>query len=72
MARSGDGIVLTQHKYALELILRLAYWVKPSKNPMEVNLTLTSVAYDDFVNKNYVDISLSNATFYKKVAFISL
>lgn len=72
MARSGDGIVLTQHKYALELILRLAYWVKPSKNPMEVNLTLTSVAYDDFVNKNYDDISLSNATFYKKVAFISL
>uniref|UniRef100_A0A3Q7JXP4 Reverse transcriptase Ty1/copia-type domain-containing protein n=1 Tax=Solanum lycopersicum TaxID=4081 RepID=A0A3Q7JXP4_SOLLC len=50
--RSQKGIVMSQRKYALELISELGLsGTKPVNTPLETNLKLTSVDYDDFITK---------------------
>uniref|UniRef100_A0A3Q7IWU7 SUI1 domain-containing protein n=1 Tax=Solanum lycopersicum TaxID=4081 RepID=A0A3Q7IWU7_SOLLC len=47
IARSHEGIVLCQRKYALELISEAGLsGAKPANTPLETNLKLTSVVYD--------------------------
>ena len=51
-ARSQKGIVMSQRKYALELISELGLsGTKPVNTPLETNLKLTSNDYDDFITK---------------------
>ncbi|XP_055814453.1 uncharacterized mitochondrial protein AtMg00810-like [Solanum dulcamara] len=50
-ARSEKGIVMSQSKYALELISDLGLsGTKPFSTPLETNLKLTSTEYDAFLN----------------------
>ncbi|XP_019253981.1 PREDICTED: uncharacterized protein LOC109232684 [Nicotiana attenuata] len=50
VARSKDGIIMSQRKYALELISEMGLaGAKPAGTPLESNLKLTSVEYDTAV-----------------------
>ncbi|XP_075074776.1 uncharacterized protein LOC142162331 [Nicotiana tabacum] len=50
-ARSAKGIVMSQRKYALELIAEMGLsGAKPTSTPLETNVKLTSADYDEFVN----------------------
>lgn len=53
VARSQKGIVMSQRKYALELISELGLsGTKPVSTPLETNLKLTSVDYDVFITND--------------------
>lgn len=63
-----EGIVLTQIKYAIELIFKVGLLrAKPSKTPMEVNISLTSVAYDESLKSIKDDVVLSDAIVYRRI-----
>ena len=70
--RSQKGIVMSQRKYALELISELGLsGTKPVYTPLETNLKLTSVDYDDFITKEAgstsEDIFLVDPTQYQRL-----
>ncbi|KAG8495046.1 hypothetical protein CXB51_012729 [Gossypium anomalum] len=51
IARSNSGIVLSQRKYALELISDAGFGeAKPASTPLEQNKRFTTVEYDDLVD----------------------
>nr|XP_033512826.1 uncharacterized mitochondrial protein AtMg00810-like isoform X1 [Nicotiana tomentosiformis] len=51
-SRSKEGILMNQRKYALELVSELGLaGGKPVATPLEFNHKLTSVAFDEFMNK---------------------
>ncbi|XP_060179766.1 uncharacterized mitochondrial protein AtMg00810-like [Lycium barbarum] len=51
-ARSKDGIVMSQRKYALELISEMGLnGAKPVQAPLDFNLRLTSIGYDTNVKE---------------------
>ncbi|KAG8479730.1 hypothetical protein CXB51_029255 [Gossypium anomalum] len=51
IARSNRGIVLSQKKYALELIADAGFReAKPASTPLEKNKRFTTAEYDDFVD----------------------
>ncbi|XP_070007778.1 uncharacterized mitochondrial protein AtMg00810-like [Nicotiana sylvestris] len=55
-ARSREGIIMNQRKYALELIADLGLGgAKPANAPLEHNQNLTSSNYDIFINTQSTD-----------------
>lgn len=51
--RSRKGIIMSQRKYALELISELGLsGTKPFSTPLETNLKLTSTNYEAFINNS--------------------
>lgn len=54
-ARSKEGIVMNQMKYALELITEMGLGgAKPAGSPLEPNQKLTSADYDAFINNQSI------------------
>lgn len=47
-ARSSEGILMSQRKYALEMICEVGL-TKPKETPMEQNLKLTNTEFDELV-----------------------
>ncbi|XP_060170856.1 uncharacterized mitochondrial protein AtMg00810-like [Lycium barbarum] len=70
-ARSSDGIVISQCKYALELIFEMGLSAaKPVQAPLDANLRLSSVGYDEFVsesNNTTADKPLQNVGKYQRL-----
>uniref|UniRef100_A0A3Q7JBU3 Reverse transcriptase Ty1/copia-type domain-containing protein n=1 Tax=Solanum lycopersicum TaxID=4081 RepID=A0A3Q7JBU3_SOLLC len=55
-ARSKKGIVMSQRKYALELVAEMGLsGTKPFIKPLETNLKLTSLDYDSIINNTSAD-----------------
>ena len=51
VARSNEGIVMCQRKYALELVAETGMsGAKPASTPFEINQKLTSTEYDKHVS----------------------
>lgn len=51
VARSNEGIVMCQRKYALELVAETGMsGAKPASTPFEINQKLTSAEYDKHVS----------------------
>ncbi|XP_075112178.1 uncharacterized protein LOC142182120 [Nicotiana tabacum] len=72
-ARSKQGIVMSQRKYALELIVELGLGgAKPVGTSLETSYKLTSVVFDSFINKSSSneadteDKELENAGLYQR------
>ncbi|XP_047259823.1 uncharacterized mitochondrial protein AtMg00810-like [Capsicum annuum] len=56
IARSKEGIVLSQRKYALEIIPEAGLsGAKPPGTPLKVNQKLTSAEYDDHISYGTID-----------------
>lgn len=59
IARSSAGLVVNQHKYVRELIISAGLGeAKPSHTPMEQNLKLTTIEYDEAFDLNFADTDL--------------
>lgn len=64
---SEKCIVLSQKKYALELISKVGLsGGKVNKMPMELNLKLTKRKYDEHLKINQSDKSLDDASLYRR------
>ncbi|XP_059281035.1 uncharacterized mitochondrial protein AtMg00810-like [Lycium ferocissimum] len=67
-ARSKDGILMHQRKYALELISDMGLaGSKPTSTPMEVNQKLTTTEFDHHIPSENSDPLLSNPTAYQRI-----
>ncbi|XP_059302902.1 uncharacterized mitochondrial protein AtMg00810-like [Lycium ferocissimum] len=67
-ARSKDGILMHQRKYALELISDMGLvGSKPASTPMEVNQKLTTAEFDHHIPSENSDPLLSNPTAYQRI-----
>ena len=65
--RSAEGVILNQRKYVLELISEAGLTgAKPSITPIESNLRLTSVEYDQ-ANGYTEDVILQDVTAYQRM-----
>ena len=71
VARSNEGIVMCQRKYALELVTETGMsGAKPVSTPLEINQKLTSTEYDRHVSSK-AEISyevLENPATYQRIA----
>lgn len=66
IARSSDGIVMNQRKYALELISDYGLSAaKPVITPLEDNVKITSAQYDSMFGLNKEDESLKDQDNYR-------
>ncbi|XP_016512829.1 putative mitochondrial protein AtMg00810 isoform X1 [Nicotiana tabacum] len=68
--RSKEGILMNQRKYALELVSEMGLaGSKPVATPLEFNHKLTSVAFDEFMNKGEAstDVQLEDPGSYQKL-----
>lgn len=62
IARSKEGIVMNERKYASELFDEVGLLsTKPGKTRMEVNRNLTSATYAEVFDVNKIDTMLVNA-----------
>ncbi|XP_055830891.1 uncharacterized mitochondrial protein AtMg00810-like [Solanum dulcamara] len=69
-SRSEKGILMSQRKYALELILESGLeGAKPACTPLEMNQKLTSVQYDEHIYKTVAedDKLLTDPTKYQRL-----
>lgn len=69
-ARSSDGILMHQRKYALEIISELGLGAaKPVATPLKVNVKLTTKEYDDYsrTSSNTKDELLLDPGVYKRL-----
>ncbi|XP_049373015.1 uncharacterized mitochondrial protein AtMg00810-like [Solanum verrucosum] len=69
-SRSDKGILMTQRKYALELLSATGLGgAKPVHTPLELNKRLTSIQYDEHVNGSSPDHDkpLANPEMYQKL-----
>ncbi|XP_019069809.1 uncharacterized mitochondrial protein AtMg00810-like [Solanum lycopersicum] len=68
--RSPAGILMHQRKYTLELIVEVGLTAaKPAGTPIDINVKLTSILYDEHVNKEHEesDDPLIDQTAYQKI-----
>uniref|UniRef100_A0A3Q7GX56 Reverse transcriptase Ty1/copia-type domain-containing protein n=1 Tax=Solanum lycopersicum TaxID=4081 RepID=A0A3Q7GX56_SOLLC len=67
-ARSQEGIVMHQRKYALEIISEVGLGAaKPVSTPLDPYVRLTTKEYDDMNGKGEEDKLLEDATIYKRL-----
>ena len=68
MLRSRTGVILNQRKYILELIsdTRLS-GAKPVNTPLETNLRLTSVEFDQTAGLQGDDVLIDNSVYQRLV-----
>ncbi|XP_015167773.1 uncharacterized protein [Solanum tuberosum] len=70
VARSSEGIVMCQKKYALELVAETGMsGAKPASTPIEINQKLTSIEYDKHVpgKTGVSDEALENPATYQRL-----
>lgn len=66
------GLVLSQRKYALELISDVGLGGKVVRIPMELNLNLTSRKYDEHLKLNEDDKPIRDVNLYRRLIGILL
>ncbi|XP_070008172.1 uncharacterized mitochondrial protein AtMg00810-like [Nicotiana sylvestris] len=69
-ARSSQGILMHQRKYALELVSELSLdAAKPAATPLEVNVKLTTQEYDEHTGttNNLDDALLPDNNSYQRI-----
>ncbi|XP_049414817.1 uncharacterized mitochondrial protein AtMg00810-like [Solanum stenotomum] len=73
-SRSNKGILMSQRKYALELISESGLGgAKPTCTPLEMNQKLISVQYDEHINEGIAegDNILTNTTKYQRLSHMN-